>query len=52
MVDWAATQFVDTFFSSKKAKSIREYKSYQVFVTEFGHVFVVLMENKSGKILR
>ena len=41
--------FMDTFVSSKDAKSIRGFKSAQVFVTEFGHVFVVLMEDKSGK---
>lgn len=42
--------FMDTMFaSSKSSKSIRGFTSCQVFATEFGHVFTVLMENKSGK---
>ena len=38
--------FMDTMFSS--VSSVRHFKSYEVFVTEFGHVFPVHMENKSG----
>ena len=41
--------FMDTFFATKKAKSIRGFKSCQSFATEFGHLFSVLMEDKSGK---
>ena len=40
--------FMDTFFSSKEATSIRGFKACQIFATEFGHLFVVPMENKSG----
>ena len=42
--------FMDTMFAAKDATSIRGFKSCQVFATEFGHIFVVPMENKSGKI--
>ena len=35
---------MDTFFASKKSgPSQRGYTSYQVFATEFGHVFVIPM---------
>ena len=41
--------FMDTFFASKKAgPSYRGYTTCQVFATEFGHMFVVPMEGKSG----
>ena len=36
-------------FAAKDDMSFRGFKSYQVFATEFGHAFVVPMENKSGK---
>ena len=39
----------DTFFSSKGAKSIRGFKTCQLFATKFGHLFPVLIEDKSGK---
>ena len=42
--------FMDTMFASTKAgRSFRGNTSCQVFVTEFGHTFVVPMEGKSGK---
>jgi len=42
--------FMDTMFAStKSSKSIRGFTSCQVFATEFGHVYTVLMQNKSGK---
>ena len=41
--------FMDTFFASKEATSLRGFKTCQVFATEFGHVFVVPMEDKNGK---
>ena len=42
--------FMDTMFASTKStKSIRGFTSCQVFATEFGHVFTVLMSSKSGK---
>ena len=41
--------FMDTMFASKDAMSLRGFKSCQVFATEFSHVFVVPMEEKSGK---
>ena len=45
----ACKTFMDTMFSAKKAgTSIRGYKAAQVFVTEFGHLFVVPMESKKG----
>ena len=41
--------FMDTFLSSKRVgPSARGYTTCQVFATEFGHVFVVPMEGKSG----
>ena len=41
--------FMDTMFASTKGgKSLRGFKACQIFATEFGHVFVVLMENKTG----
>ena len=41
--------FMDTMFASAKGrKSLRGYTACQVFATEFGHVFAVLMENKTG----
>lgn len=41
--------FMDTMFASKQAgRSVRNYNSAQVFATEFGHVFVVCMEDKKG----
>ena len=42
--------FMDTMFaSSKAAKSLRGFTACQVFATEFGHVFTVLLRDKSGK---
>ena len=42
--------FMDTMFASKKSnRSLRGFTSCQVFATEFGHVSVVLMENKTGQ---
>ena len=38
--------FMDTMFSA--VRSIRHFKTCQVFATEFGHVFPVPMEDKSG----
>lgn len=44
--------FMDTMFASKKVgKSVRNYTSAQVFATEFGHVFVVCMEDKKGQTI-
>ena len=45
---------METFFSSNKSgSSARGYTSCQVCATEFGYVFVVPMEGKSGiKILQ
>ena len=41
--------FMDTFFSSKKSgPSYRGFTTCQIFATEFGHVFAVPMEGKSG----
>ena len=40
---------MDTMFAAKDATSLRGFKSCQVFATEFGHIFVVRMENKLGK---
>ena len=41
--------FMETFFLSKKAgPSHRGFTTCQIFATEFGHVFVVPMEGKSG----
>ena len=40
--------FMDTFFSTDGAKSIRGYKTCQLFALEFGHLFIHLMEGKSG----
>ena len=43
----ACDTFMDTFFSSKKyVTSARGYTSCQLFVTEFGYVFVLSMEVK------
>ena len=40
---------MDTFFSSKKAgPTTRGFKCCQIFCTEFGHVFVVMLESKAG----
>ena len=45
----ATDTFMDTFFASKKSgPSQRGYTLCHVFVTEFGHVFVVPMSGKSG----
>ena len=41
--------FMDTMFVAKDAVPLRGFKTCQVFATEFSHVFVVPMENKSGK---
>ena len=42
--------YLDTMFaSSKAAKSLRGFTACQVFATEFGHVFTVLLRDKSGK---
>jgi len=44
--------YMDTMFASKRiGKSTRGNSTCQVFVTEFGHIFVVLMEGKSGKTI-
>ena len=44
--------FMDTMFASSRiGKSIRGNTTCQVFVTEFGHVFVVPMDGKSGKTI-
>ena len=41
--------FMDTCFLSKKSgPSYHGYTTCQIFATEFGHVFVVPMEGKSG----
>ena len=41
--------FMDTFFLSKKSgPSYSGFTTCQIFATEFGHVFVVPMEGKSG----
>ena len=46
----ATDVFMDTFFSAKKiGPSTRGHKCCQIFCTEFGHVFVVMLESKSGK---
>lgn len=45
----ACDTFMDTFFATKKAKSIRGYTCTQLFATEFGHVFAVMMDSKKGK---
>ena len=39
--------FMDTMFSS--VTSLRHFKTVQVYATEFGHVFPILMEEKSGQ---
>ena len=45
----ATNTFMDTMFAGKKGgKSIRGYKTAQVFATEFGHVFVVPLMDKTG----
>ena len=45
----ATDTFMDTFFASKKAgPSYRGFTTCQIFSTEFGHMFVVPMEGKSG----
>jgi hypothetical protein len=45
----ATDVFMDTFFSSKKTgPTTRGYTCCQIFCTEFGHVFVVMMESKAG----
>ena len=45
----ACNTFMDTLFSYKNyGSSVRGYTSCQLFATEFGYVFVVLMEGKSG----
>ena len=44
----SSDSFTDTFFVAKDAVSIRGFKACQVFATEFGHIFAVPMENKSG----
>ena len=42
--------FMDTMFASARGgKSLRGNTACQVFATEFGHVFAVLMENKTGQ---
>ena len=43
--------FMDKNVASKDSVSLRGFKSCQVFATEFSHVFVVPMEEKSGKML-
>lgn len=40
---------MDTFFALKSAISLQGFKTCQIFATEFGHVFIVPMEDKSGK---
>jgi len=41
--------FMDTFFTAKRlGPSTRGYKCCQIFVTEFGHVFVVPLKSKAG----
>ena len=45
----ACDSFMDTFFASRGATSQRNFKSCQVFPTEFGHGFPVPIEDKSGK---
>ena len=41
--------FMDTFFASKGATSQSNFKSCEVFATEFGHIFPIPIEDKSGK---
>ena len=42
--------YMDTMFASSQAgKSTRGNNSCQVFVTDFGHIFAVPMNGKSGK---
>ena len=47
---WLSTDtFMDTFSWSKEASPLRcGFTMCQVFATKFGHVFMVLMEGKSG----
>ena len=45
----ACDSFMDTFFASKGATSQRNFKPCQVFATEFGYIFPVPIEDKSGK---
>jgi len=45
----ACDSFMETFFASREATSQRNFKSCQVFTTEFGHIFPVPIEDKSGK---
>ena len=40
--------FMVTMFATKDAKSLRGFTSCQVFATEFGHAFVVPIEDKRG----
>ena len=45
--------FMDTFFTAKRlGPSTRGYKCCQIFVTEFGHVFVVPLESKAGERIK
>ena len=44
----ATDTFIYTFFASKKSgPSYRGFTTFQIFATEFGHVFAVRMEGKS-----
>ena len=45
----ACDAFMITMFASKGATSWRGYKTCQVFATDFGHVFPIPMEDKTGK---
>ena len=38
--------FMDTMFATKGARYLRGFTSWQVFTTDFGHVFVVPIEDK------
>ena len=41
--------FVDTFFATKGTRSVRGFKSCQLFATEFGYLLPVLIDDKSEK---
>ena len=45
--------FMDTFFTAKRlGPSTRGYKCCQIFVTEFGHIFVVPLKSKAGERIK
>ena len=45
--------FMDTFFTAKRlGPSTRGFTCCQIFVTEFGHVFVVPLQSKAGERIK